>query len=119
MGNNVTLKDLVAGNHEYYCYTTSEDTYYYDTFDDFFEEMGKVDLDYNLLFRWDVLPREDEDGDAIPGKYTLNMYYVQQRKGRMVCNTVRRFVKEDVDKLIPLLQKHFVYLVKLWKPILP
>lgn len=107
--------------HEYYC-NDAEYWRKYESFEDFQEEEGDSDMDYNLLVRWDW---EEEDGETGEPNYNgddyhrngkLKLYFVSQRKGLLrsvdveVC---RADEKEVIEYLTPRLQ----HLHKLWEPL--
>lgn len=102
--------------HSYYC---EEGNYFeqgcntkYDSFADFLEESGYIDLDYNLLFRWDWKKgEEEEEGD------TLSLFWMQQRKGKYVSETIK-VTEADEPAVRAFLQRAFNHLAALWLPIL-
>jgi hypothetical protein len=104
-------KHLWEYKHHYYC---NEGCYYeraqhteYETFAEFLEENGNIDLDYNLLFRWDW---EKEDGDR------LLLFWVAQRKARNFSMSVR-VTEADEPAVRAFLQRAADHLFALWAPI--
>lgn len=81
------VKHLWEIDHPYYCsesnYHDREVFQHFDSWADFYAEMGDADEDYNLVFRWDWRkpnPADYEDGEDVPGD-TLLVFYMQQRRG--------------------------------------
>lgn len=109
------IKDL-AIDHSYYC---SEYNYYNNdtnfheqhTWEDFISEMGDVDMDFNFLFRWDIILNEETN------EYYLNLFYMQQRNGKFVTYTVDKVTDEDEESIRAFLVKSWNYMTELWKPI--
>ena len=117
----MNIEDLKNAHHSYYC---NEDNYYsndcnfkFETFTDFMEEAGDCDADYNLLFRWDVKNKTDEEGEEIKDEYCLYLFWIQQRKGRFVINEVLNFTQQDVESFIKFVEPRFEHLKSLWEPL--
>lgn len=121
------FKDLFA-DHAYYCsegnYYSNECNYQYHSFDEFIEEYGAMDFDYNLLFRWDLkkeLEEKQVDGEWIEvenGNITLSTFWMQQRKGRFVCIEINNITESDFKRITEFLQPRFEYLKRLWTPLI-
>lgn len=116
------LEDL-AVKHSYYCssnnYFSNDCTYEFNTVDDFLSEMGESDMDYNLIFRFDITKYDPEDyyEDEIPKEgYYAEIFNMQQRKGKFCCLRILSVKEEDVDKLVDYLKPRFEHLKELWKP---
>ena len=114
IAKTVTLKELSI-DHPYYC---SEGNYYsnearsrYDTFTDFYQEMGDSDVDMNLVFRWDIHKEDEKE------LYSAEIFIMHQRKGRFWPIKIDLITEEDVPKFIEYITKHWNLLKKLWKPI--
>lgn len=114
----MTLKEL-AIDHEYYC---SDHNYYSNdcyfssaNWQEFIDEMGGADLDMNLLFRWDITPYDEEIEDK-KGFY-MQLFYMQQRKGRFIICNIESVTDEDVPNIIKFLTPRFLHLKKLWLPL--
>lgn len=106
--------------HSYYC---NESNYFqngcnhkFDSFADFFEDCGNIDLDYNLLFRWDWLKADEEDEESERGDI-LNLFLMQQRKGIYFSYTIK-VTEADEPAVRAFLQRAFNHLAALWLPIL-
>lgn len=117
----MNIQDLKNANHSYYCndnnFYSNDCVFEFASFADFLEEMGNADLDYNLLFRWDVNAQMDEEGEDVEGKYTLFLYWMHQRKGRFVVNVIHDFKQEDVQSFLEYVQPRFEHLKGLWSPL--
>jgi len=113
--------------HSYYC---NESNYFqngccekYESFADFNEVYGNVDLDYNLLFRWDWRKRQEQceednedDYEEVEGD-VLYLFWMQQRKGKYTSCMIQ--VNEaDEPAVRAFLQRAFNHLAALWLPIL-
>lgn len=105
--------------HSYYC---NESNYFqngccteYESFADFLEEYTNIDLDYNLLFRWDWNKSDEEDGHK---EYDLlYLFWMQQRKGKYV-STIIKVTESDEAAVRAYLQRAFNHLSALWLPIM-
>ena len=117
----MNIEDLKNANHSYYCndnnYYSNDSVFEFETFTDFMDEMGTADLDYNLLFRWDVKNQCDEEGEDVQGKYSLFLYWMHQRKGGFVVNIVQDFTQEDVQAFLEYVKPRFEHLKALWTPL--
>ncbi len=115
-------------NHSYYC---NESNYFqngccekYKSFADFIEVYGDVDLDYNLLFRWDwrkqqeqVEEYNDEDEEEEVRGDVLSLFWMQQRKGKYTSCMIQ-VTEADEPAIRAFLQRAFNHLAALWLPIL-
>lgn len=121
-------KHLWETKHAYYC---AEENYYksgcnheYESWQDFYAEMGDSDLDYNLLFRWDWQLSYDEDADEqVPlssdpncRDCDLNLFFMGQRKGLFYSFTVK-VCQADEPEVRKFLQTRWNYLKGLWSPL--
>jgi hypothetical protein len=102
--------------HPYYC---SESNYYsnephaeFDSWEDFMEEEGDSDMDYNLIFRFDW--KKADNDNELPHD-TLQLFYIGQRKGLFRCVEVK-ITDEDEDSVRPWLHGRFKHLLSLWVP---
>lgn len=122
MAAKLTLKDL-AVDHNYYCnlgnYHSNESLTEYETFSEFLDEYEDADIDYNLIFRWDVKKIED-DVDELPeghSGYKMEVFIMQQRRGNFVPNLIKEVTEKDVSDIVKLLKKHRDYLNEIWSPL--
>lgn len=114
----MTLKDL-AVKHEYYC---SETNYYSN--DCFYKHPSwadagldeYLDMDYNLIFRWDIKEKTDDDDNGT-GEYYMEVFNMQQRKGRFVIINIETVTEEDVPAILAFLKPRYEHLTKLWEPL--
>lgn len=109
-GEKIWKKYLWEVEHEYYCnlgnYYSNDCGEEYDTWEDFFEEWGDADLDFNLLFRWDWNPESNK----------LYLFYMLQRKGIYRYCSVN-IKEEDEQKIIDFLKPKWQHLKGLWSPL--
>lgn len=112
-------KHLWEVDHSYYC-TENGAFDHYDNLNDFLDEWGNLDMDYNLLFRWDWEEYIDYNPDGLDpddsGKDTLSIYWMQQRKGRYHCCVVR-VSKDEEEKVKRFLEPRWLHLSSLWEPL--
>lgn len=108
------IKDL-AVEHSYYCsdnnYYDINTNYHHDNWEEFMSEMGDSDMDYNLVFRWDIKLLEDTN------EYYMDLFYMQQRKGKFIVCTVDNVTDKDEESIRVFLSKYWNYMTELWKPI--
>jgi hypothetical protein len=114
-----TLEQLSA-DHQYYC---SDCNYYsndagasYESWEDFYEEYKDSDIDYNLVFRWDIKRQVDEEENQT-GFY-LEVFVMQQRKGKFTPLLIQNIKEENVPEIISFLTPRFEHLKKLWEPFI-
>lgn len=104
-------------DHPYYCalgnYFSNDVGARYDSWDDFLEEFGNSDMDYNLLFRWDW--QDSSDDDAVESD-KLYVFWIAQRKGFYRFDIVD-VKKEDEERVRKFLEKRFRHLKSLWEPL--
>ena len=110
-------------DHSYYC---SESNYYkngtlgnFESFVDFLEAYGDLDMDLNLLFRWDwkIEERYDEEGETLPGTdHKLYVFWMGQRKGLFHCSIVD-VTESDEPAVIEFLRPRWEHLRALWAPL--
>lgn len=113
-------------DHSYYC---NESNYFqngccekYKSFADFIEVYADVDLDYNLLFRWDWRKGQeqgeednDDDYEEVEGDI-LYLFWMQQRKGKYTSCMIQ-VTEADEPAVRAFLQRAFNHLAALWLPI--
>lgn len=115
-----TIKEL-AIDHAYYCstanYFSNEAGQKYNTWPEFYSDFHDADIDYNLIFRWDI-KEHTTDNDKGLGTYWMEIFFIQQRKGIFFPVVIHRVFDEDVETIVSLLKTHAEYLTTLWKPII-
>lgn len=109
----MNLKELSV-KHPYQCATSSyaetDATFYYDNIGDFLAKFGNYDLDYSLVFRFDVHPNKKD------GEYHANIFMMQQQIGRFQCAIIQKLTEDDSEKLVNWLRPRFEYMKSLWTP---
>lgn len=109
-----TIKDLSV-DHQYYCsdnnYYNNDCLYKVDTWDQYVAENEDEDFDLNLIFRWDV-----KQGDS--GNYYMQIFVMQQRKGRFVIRQINEVDDKDVKSIIKYLTPRLNHLISLWNPLI-
>jgi hypothetical protein len=74
---------------------------------------SEVDMDYNLMYRWDW----NKEGKSYPTAEHVTFYWLQQRRGCVASDTI--FVtKDDEPALRAYLQPFAAHMKDLWAPIL-
>jgi hypothetical protein len=115
----MTLKEL-AIKHSYYChpsnYYNNNCSHYFDTWDKFFEEWADADKDMNLVFRWDILEKEDENEKGT-GTYEMQVFIMGQRKGLYQSCTIHTVTEADVPAIVNYLKGYKDHLMAMWEPI--
>lgn len=114
------MLELKETDHSYYCeaYEVGCNTTYYATWDEFENGDGKNDFDYNLLVRYDINKKTDEDGEEIEGEYILQLHFVLQRHGEKLWHAiVENITEEDLPQINSYLKDRYDFLKELWKEI--
>lgn len=101
--------------HPYYC---TEGNYYDNNCHYTFESWNScnwrnADEDYNLLYRWDWKPADEDEDDK---RATLRLYFMQQRKARAVSVYVR-VTDADEPAVKAWLEERWAHMLRLWAPI--
>lgn len=114
-------------NHAYYCnegnYYSNECVFEFKSWQDYLDEMGDTDMDYNLVFRWDWKePKEDDEGNPIVFNGDVNyrnailqFSIMHQRKGRYVVNLIE-VCRADEPAVLEYLKPRWEYMKALWLP---
>lgn len=109
---------IFSAEHSYYCsssnFRTSEYPLTFPSWGDFLVEFKDSDMDLNLVFRWDVWPKDDADEKK--DTFTLEVFILKQRKGEfMPCVvTVRR---DDETSIVDFLRPRWEHMKALWEPL--
>jgi len=109
----MTLKQLIdVSHHDYYGSGNIGDEYL--NFDSFLAEWpaDDVDLDMNLIYRWDL----DQPDGYDPGKACLTVFFIQPRKARIFECVIKEFTEKDIEPLRKYLEPHKIKLLSLWHP---
>lgn len=101
---------LEETKHSYYCEVYEiEGTDEYDSWEDFKKDGLNYDLDYNLLFRYDLL-RDDDTGE-----YYLQLHHALQRHGCSQWHCViHNIKKEDLKEINKHLRRAWDHLKPMW-----
>ena len=116
-----TLETLASIDHPYYAnagnYYSNEWPQQWDTMTDFLDEFEDADLDYNLVYRWDVEPYDGHhSSDVIPDTYSAQVTIIGQRKGIYGPHVIRKFREHEVARFCAYLEKHWQNLQTIWAP---
>lgn len=110
---NLTLKDL-AVKHDYYAsdsnYYSNDASGHYNTWSDFYEEFHDADIDYNLVFRWDVMKKEES------GRYYMQIIIIAQRKGIYMPIHIDYIDDKDADQIKEFMKPHMEKIKNIWQP---
>jgi hypothetical protein len=115
----VGIRDL-AVDHPYYC----SDSNWYDrtagvqftSWRGFHDAYAESDEDLNLVFRWDVKEREDDDGIGL-GVFSMELFVMQQRRGKFVPIWIEVVRDEDEASIREYLAKKWEHMRVLWSPV--
>ena len=120
--------------HPYYCqegsYWVGGDRWHdvhadYESWADFVSEWANMDLDLNLLFRWDwqradpadySFELEEDPTFELPGD-TVELFYMMQRKARNMSIRVK-VTEADEDAVRGYLAVRAEHMRKVWEPLL-
>lgn len=109
----MTLEDLLV-KHDYYChesnYYSNDPAQKYDDWESFYSEFGDADLDYNLVFRWDLRKRDN-------GEFYLEIFFMLQRKGIFKPVWIDSVKEENLPEIISFLSPYWEKLNQLWLPL--
>lgn len=110
------LDDMLA-EHPYYC---SERNYYsndagavWETMTDFLAEFEGSDVDMNLVFRWDIRQRDEDN----PGRYYAEVFMMHQRKGIFSPHHIKHINEGEAIRFRAYLKKHWKVMRALWEPL--
>jgi hypothetical protein len=120
------MTHLWESDHPYYMcegnYFESRMHTTYESIDEFLEEFGEADIDYNLVVRWDW--REGDEwglgsfnGDDNYRHARLMVQILGQRKAKLFSNEVK-VCRADEARIIEYLEKHAHRMVENWHPLL-
>lgn len=111
---NITLEQL-AVKHDYYCsgenFYSNDASEKFDTFADFYEEFYAADVDMNLVFRWDLIQREESK------RYYMEIFQIRQRKGIFSPIHISYFDEKDIPLFLKYIKPHMEKLKNIWKPL--
>lgn len=117
--NQSHLIEALATKHPYYC---SESNYYsndpacaWDTATDFLNEYEDGDVDMNLVFRWDIQQKTDNNDNPV-GVYSASIFMMHQRKGIFAPHYIRVVLPSEAQRLKDYLEKHWKTMQAIWAP---
>lgn len=120
MNKPTTLAEL-AVHHPYYCHTnnfySNDPAQDYRTWKEFYQDWATADIDYNYIFRWDIMKRHNVTGENTD-KYRMLVFYIQQRKGIFKPISIESVEESDVEEIVELLTLHAQYTKEIWDPII-
>ena len=109
---NITFDNLLEP-HDYYCsdnnYYSQAAKSYFETFSEFYEEMGDSDIDMNLCFRFDIRQNDNLT-------YYAEIFIMHQRKGQFWPIVIKSVTEEDTDLIVKYLTPHWEKMKNLWRP---
>lgn len=114
------MLELKETEHSYYCepYEVGCNTTYYDTWDEFENGDGHNDFDYNLLVRYDIEKKTDEDGNEVEGEFKLQLHFVLQRHGMKLWHAIiENITEDDLLNIESYLKERYDHLKGLWQEI--
>lgn len=102
-------------NHPYYSsesnYYSNDQSFQFDSLDDFLAAWGDTDPELNLVFRWDWVNYGEDKG-----KDTFWVFFVQQRKGIYSACEVS-VTGDDEPRAREWLKDRLPHLLALWEPL--
>lgn len=121
----MTLRGL-AVHHPYYAsqsnYYSNEAAKSYETWEEFYKEWGNSAVHLNLVYRWDIAEKNEDNGyendDYGHGTFYMELFIIQQRKGIYTPIHIDELKEGDVPQIMSFLQRHYIELMKMWDPFL-
>lgn len=101
----------LATKHPYYCSNDAGASW--ETMTDFLDGMESADIDMNLVFRWDIRPRDEDN----PGRYYAEVFIIHQRKGIFSPHQIERVSEDEAIRFHAYLEKHWAVLKTMWEPL--
>jgi len=115
----MNFNDLLQ-DHDYYAsdnnYYSNDESTQWNSFDEFYAEYIKADIDMNLIYRWDIKTRDKEEIESGASKYYMELFIIKQRKGIYAPQFIHSISEKDFNKIKELLQPHLDKLAKIWLP---
>ena len=121
--------EKLAVQHPYYChesnYYSNEPSMDWETMTDFLDEFEDADIDMNLVFRWDVKPRDEyhgyekyePDSRGEPGGFFAEVFIMHQRKGIFAPHYIAHITEEEVPRFRSYIEKHWEVMQAMWGPL--
>jgi hypothetical protein len=108
------MKRLADYNHHYECSNINchspKTKLTYKTFDEFYSDFVDSEINFNLIFRWDVKRRDD-------GSCYCDLFMIQQRHGVFLPIHIKCLTEIEEARLQNYLKQHWQYLKDIWAPI--
>jgi hypothetical protein len=116
--------ELKETNHPYYCSINNfyvgnhnNENWGRGEFSDWKEFKSSLyyngDKDLNLLFRFDICQKDDDNGNLIDSFY-IELFYILQRKGIFAPVFINSINKNNMDEIEFFLKERYEYLKGLW-----
>lgn len=82
------------------------------------QSVYSMDMDLNLLYRWDWKDGEGEDENGVEiGQSTLELFFMAQRKARPFSVTIDSVTDADEPEIRAWLWTRWCHMLRLWAPI--
>ncbi|KYG38143.1 hypothetical protein [Bacillus gaemokensis] len=105
---------MLQVNHQYYCLESGYNHESFDSWQDFIDTWGSdVDMDYNLLFRWDWKPTDEIQPELYPER--VELFFMHQRRGDYSSVFVK-VSKADEEAIRKFIAPRWEHMKKLWTP---
>ena len=113
------IEKLAQTEHGYHCSLsngfTGNDPESFETWEDFCADWADASDHLNLLFRFDINQKVDENDEDIIGDYQLDLFFVLQRKGIFKPVLVEHITEADLPEINEYLASKWDYLSDMWK----
>ena len=104
----------MAIEHPYYCsdnnFYSNEPRQKYKSMSDFLDDFEHMDIDLNLMFRWDIHKTEDKT-------YFAEVFLMLQRKGIFKPMHISSVSEEEIPRFKKYARLHWERLNEMWNPI--
>ena len=103
-------------DHPYYAsscnYYSNEAHQEWETMAEFLDEFENADVDMNLVFRWDLQPRDEQKT-----RWSAQVIIIGQRKGIYSGHEIKNVNEIELHRFEKYLLKHWDTVRKIWMPI--
>jgi hypothetical protein len=105
MDKIITIKELALATEKYHHYNIADDgnvdSYNeYTSWEDFYDEWGEADTDYNFVYRWDIY--EDEENTL----FDMSIPIILHLKGKIIVNRIKSVTDSNVEDIIKYIKKY-------------
>jgi hypothetical protein len=115
-----TLKEM-AVDHSYYCsdsnWYSNEPNMTYETMTEFLDDFEDSDIDMNLMFRWDIKNRSEDEEGKEAGRYYAEVFQIMQRKGIFKPIYIAHVNEAEIERFQKYALAHWAVLKSIWEPI--